>query len=170
MNFKLLKTEEDYNEAIYNLETIGDQEGFEENQDLITQFELLTKLIQIYEEEHAPITLGHPIEIILLKMEYMGLKQKDLVPQVGSSGVVSQVLNKKRGLSKNMIRTFSELLNIDQDILNTPYELDTMTHLKKKIVLRKKASVLNLFHFADTSHTKAFKDRVRTNGMLMSAC
>src|SRR3546814_18968089 len=53
----------------------------------------------------------------------MGLKQKDLQPYIGSSGIVSEVLNKKRGMSKSMIRKLSEFLHLDQNLLNTPYNL-----------------------------------------------
>ena len=63
------------------------------------------------------------MEIIKLKMEYMGLKQKDLQPYIGSSGIVSELLSKKRGLSKSMIRKLSEFLHLDQNLLNTPYDL-----------------------------------------------
>ncbi|WP_145712363.1 helix-turn-helix domain-containing protein [Chitinophaga japonensis] len=170
MNFKLIKTEEDYNEAIHMMEALGDREDFEDNPDLISQFELIAKLVQLYEEEHAPVTQGHPIDIILMKMEYMDLKQKDLVPVIGSSGVVSEVLNKKRAMSKKMIRAFSEILKIDQDILNTPYELTKPTQTVANTALPSNKKAHKLFQFADTSQTLAFKERVRKTGMLMAIC
>src|SRR3546814_12823235 len=80
-------------------------------------------LIEAYENQHTNIDVGNPIEIIKLKMKYMGLKQKDLQPYIGSSGIVSEVLNKKRGMSKSMIRKLSEFLHLDQNLLNTPYNL-----------------------------------------------
>ena len=120
---KMFRNEEEYNKAVALLEELGDREGFEDNEDLVKQFELLSNLIETYENQHANIDVGNPIAIIKLKMEYMGLKQKDLQPYIGSSGIVSEVLNKKRGLSKSMIRKLSEALHLDQNLLNTPYDL-----------------------------------------------
>lgn len=171
MNPKLIKTEDEYNEAISALEAIGDRKDFEDNQDLITQFELLSTLIQLYEKEHAPISEGHPIDIILMKMEYMGLKRKDLVPSIGSSGVISDVLNRKRGMSKNMIRAFSELLKIDQEILNTPYELENVVHPERKAVVPGSGKIATtLFRFVDTAQIFAYKQHVQECGMLMPIC
>lgn len=120
---KMFRNEEEYNKAVALLEELGDREGFEENEKLLKQFELLSDLIGAYEDKHANIDVGNPVEIIKLKMEYLGLKQKDLQPYIGSSGIVSEVLNKKRGLSKSMIRKLSEFLYLDQNLLNTPYDL-----------------------------------------------
>lgn len=124
MDIKLIKTEEDYEKAITQMEKLGDNPDFEIKQELIDEFELLEKLVDLYEQENYPIEQGDPIEIIKLKMKYLELTQKDLTPLIGSKGVVSMVLNKKRGLSKNMIREFSQLLKIDQEILNTDYKLE----------------------------------------------
>ena len=119
----MFRNEEEYNKAVALLEELGDREGFEENEKLVKQFALLSDLIEAYENKHANLAAGNPIEIIKLKMEYMGLKQKDLQPYIGSSGIVSEVLSKKRGLSKSMIRKLSEFLHLDQNLLNTPYDL-----------------------------------------------
>src|SRR5690606_6026747 len=99
MKNKMFKNEEEYNMAVDMLEKIGDRDDFEGNKELIQQFQLLSDLIETYENENADINIGNPIEIIKLKMSYMGVKQKDLIPYIGSSGIVSEVLNKKRGLS-----------------------------------------------------------------------
>ncbi|WP_353128382.1 hypothetical protein [Parapedobacter pyrenivorans] len=123
MKMKMFRNEEEYNKAVALLEELGDREGFEENEKLVKQFRLLSDLIEAYENQHANIQVGNPIEIIKLKMEYLGLKQKDLQPYIGSSGIVSEVLNKKRGLSKGMIRKLSDFLHLDQNLLNTPYDL-----------------------------------------------
>jgi HTH-type transcriptional regulator / antitoxin HigA len=123
MKIKIIKTLDQYNEALKYLEELGDNPIFENEKDLIEEFELIEKLIRDYDNEHYQIKKGNPIEIIKLKMEYMNLKQKDLIPSIGSKGLVSDVLNKKRKLSKKMIRELSKLLNISQEILNTDYEL-----------------------------------------------
>jgi HTH-type transcriptional regulator/antitoxin HigA len=117
MKFKLIKSEQEYNNAVAYLEELGDREDFQNNEMLIDEFELISKLINIYDSEHYPIESANPIDTILLKMEYMGLKRKDL-SHIASSGVLSEVFNGKRALSKQMLREFSELLNIDQSLLN----------------------------------------------------
>jgi len=125
MKLRIIKTEEEYKLAVNHLEELGDNPDFENSPDLIEKYELLEKLIKDFEEKNYPLEKGDPIEVIKLKMAYMGLKQKDLIQSIGSKGCVSDVLNKKRALSKSMIRSLSELLNISQDILNTKYELNT---------------------------------------------
>lgn len=114
-----MELEHQYNEAVAFLEELGDREDFQENEDLIKHFDLVSALVESYEKDHFELNPGHPIEIIKLKMALLGIQQKDLIPLIGSSGVVSEVLNKKRALSKNMIRQLSQLLKIDQNILNT---------------------------------------------------
>ena len=118
-NVNLLKSEEDYKKAVNSLEELGDDPNSKNNPELIEKSELLEKLIELYDKEHYPIEKGNPIEIIKLKMKYMKLKQKDLIHAIGSKELVSDVLNKKRKLSKKMICELSKLLNINQKILNT---------------------------------------------------
>jgi HTH-type transcriptional regulator/antitoxin HigA len=124
MKIKAIKSELDYKNAVSLLEEIGDKPNFENDQNLIDQFEVLETLIEAYESFNYSIEDGDPIEVIKLKMAYMNLAQKDLIPFVGSKGVVSEVMNKKRGLSKLMIRNLSEYLNISQELLNIKYELN----------------------------------------------
>lgn len=169
MKMKMFKNEEEYNKAVGQLEKIGDCEDFEENEELIKQFELLSSLIEAYENENTNIHIGNPIEIIKLKMSYMGLKQKDLQPYIGSSGVVSEVLGRKRGLSKSMIRELSAFLHLDQNLLNTPYDL---IESPRQTVKRRQGVVrpaLNpLFKFADTAKTSVFKRHVQQRGALFA--
>ncbi|WP_211222964.1 helix-turn-helix domain-containing protein [Salinimicrobium terrae] len=164
MKQKILKSEQDYQNAIYRLEEIGDNPKFVEDEDLINEFELLDKLINDYENNNFHIEKGNPIEIIKLKMNYMGLKQKDLIGVIGSKGVVSEVMNKKRGLSKSMIRCLSDFLNIDQDILNTPYEIFN----KKRNVSKNTSSFPFAFDEAFSQYIASYSNRVRNNGMLLN--
>ncbi|MBI4649157.1 MAG: transcriptional regulator [Bacteroidia bacterium] len=168
MELKIIKTEEDYKKAVNYLEELGDNPNFENNPELIEKFELIEKLIELYDNEHYPIEKGNPIEIIKLKMEYMELKQKDLIPAIGSKGLVSDVLNKKRKLSKKMIRELSKLLNISQEILNTEYEL-SLTKFKeitKKIPVTEKA----IFKFSKAlwSHIENFSNLVSQRGSIFN--
>lgn len=122
MKSKIIKTKEDYNKAIAYLEELGDRENLYDHPELAEEFELVATLIELYEKQHFPIQHGDPIEVIKLKMNYMGLDRKDLT-HIASSGVLSEVFNKKRALSKKMIRQFSELLQVDQAVLNISSEL-----------------------------------------------
>jgi HTH-type transcriptional regulator/antitoxin HigA len=74
MYIKVIKTQEDYNNAIAYLETIGDKDGFEENPELIKQFGLISALVELYEKDNFPLNAGDPLEIIKLKMQMMGIQ------------------------------------------------------------------------------------------------
>ena len=86
--------------------------------------ELLVILIEKYEMEHYPVSLPDPIDAIGETMERKGLKDKDLIPAIGSKTTVSLVLNRKRAITINMIRKLSELLGLPVEVLIQPYELD----------------------------------------------
>ena len=81
------------------------------------QLEVLSVLIEKYEDEHYPIEMPDPISAIKFRMEQQGLKQKDLVPFIGSQPKVSAVLNGKRELSKEMIRKLHDGLGIPLEVL-----------------------------------------------------
>jgi HTH-type transcriptional regulator / antitoxin HigA len=118
MNIKPIKTERDYKKALARLEEIFDSRpGTEEGDEL----DILALLIERYESEHYPIDAPDPIEAIKFRMEQMGYKQKDLETIIGHKGHVSEILNKKRKLSLEMIRKFHERLNIPLSVLVKAY-------------------------------------------------
>ena len=86
--------------------------------------ELLVTLIEKYEKEHYPVSLPDPIDAIRELMERKGLKDKDLIPAIGSKTTVSLILNRKRALTIDMIRKLSELLGLPVEVLIQPYKLD----------------------------------------------
>ena len=111
---KVIKTEEEYELSLGRIEelmdaTLGTPEGDE--------LELLSTLVEVYEEKHYPIALPDPIDAIRFRMEQQGLKQQDLVPYLGSRSKVSEVLNGKRGLSVTMIRSLHKGLGIPAEAL-----------------------------------------------------
>ena len=164
----MFKNEEEYNLAVAKLEEIGDRADFGENEDLIKQFEQLSDWIEAYENDVTDINVGHPIEIIKLKMSYMGLKQKDLQPYIGSSGIVSEVMNKKRALSKSMIRELSEFLHLDQDLLNVKYDLVASSSKEKKTSSLVILASSRLFEFVDDAQTEIFRKKVFERGTLIA--
>lgn len=118
MIVKPIKTEKDYNEALERLEAIFDaKKGAAQGDEL----EILGILIEKYEDEHFPIGLPDPIEAIKFRMEQMGYNQTDLANVVGLKSRASEILNKKRKLSLDMIRQLHDKLNIPTDVLIQPY-------------------------------------------------
>ena len=120
MNIKPIKTEIDYEEALQTVESlmnakIGTPEG--------DKLDVLVTLIEAYEEKHHPILPPEPVEAIIHQMESQGLSRNDLIPIFGSRARVSEILNKKRSLSINMIRKLQRSLNISAEILIKPYNL-----------------------------------------------
>ena len=118
MEIKPIKTDKDYNQALERLEVIFDaKKGSPEGDEL----EVLGILVNQYENEHFPIGLPDPIEAIKFRMEQMGYNQNDLANIVGLKSRASEILNKKRKLSLEMIRQLHERLNIPTDVLIQTY-------------------------------------------------
>ena len=118
MNINLIKTEKDYNQALERLELIFDaKKGTEEGDEL----ELLGMLIDQYENAHFPIDLPDPIDAIKFRMEQMGYNQNDLAKIIGFKSRASEILNKKRKLSLEMIRQLHISLNIPTEVLIQTY-------------------------------------------------
>jgi len=118
MEIKPIKTEEDYQRALDRLEIIFDSEpGSIEGDEL----EILGILVDHYENEHLPIGFPDPIEAIKFRMEQLGYNQNDLAKVVGLKSRASEILNKKRKLSIEMIRHLHEKLNISAEVLIKAY-------------------------------------------------
>lgn len=114
MKAKILKTEEEYRQALARVHELMQAEpGTPEMDDL----ELFARLVEDYELEHYPIDLPDPVTAIEFRMDQMGLTRKDLVKYIGSQSKVSEVLNRKVPLSLKMIRNLHEGLGIPADIL-----------------------------------------------------
>jgi len=84
------------------------------------RLDVLVTLIEAYEAKHYPMDPPDPIDAILFRMEAQGLTRKDLEPFIGSRARVSEVLNRQRGLSIDMIRRLHEGLGISADVLIRP--------------------------------------------------
>jgi len=118
MDWKVIKTEKDYQKAIKRLELIFDAKRNSKEGD---ELELLSLLIDNYEQEKSPIEFPDPIEAIKFRMEQLGYKQKDLADALGLKSRVSEILNKKRKLTLDMIRKLNEELGIPADVLVQQY-------------------------------------------------
>ncbi len=115
---KVIKTEEEYNLAFERLEEVFDAKVGTPEGD---ESELLSLLIDNYEKNHYPIDLPGPIEAIKFRMEQLNYKPKDLAKVLGFRSRVTEVLNKKRKLSLDMIRRLNKDLNIPTAVLVQEY-------------------------------------------------
>ena len=120
MKIKPIKSDEDYYNALDRLEQIFDAPTGTEEGD---EAEILSLLIENFENPHYPIEAPDPIEAIKIRMEELSLKQKDLIGIIGAKSKVSEILNKKRKLTLEMIRNLAEKLNLSVSILIKDYNI-----------------------------------------------
>ncbi len=118
MNIKVIKTEEDYNVALRRLEMIFDADIDTPEGD---EAEILSILIEKYEDEHYPIEAPDPIEAIKFRMEQMDMKKSDLGEIIGYKSRVSEIFSKKRKLTLEMIRRLHDKLKIPYETLIAEY-------------------------------------------------
>lgn len=121
MDIKPIKTEADYEAALQEIEELFEAKPGTAAGD---RLEILSTLVEAYEEQHYPIPTPDPIEAIRYYMESRGLSRRDLEPYVGSRARVSEVMNKKRPLSLTMIRNLHQGLGIPAEVLIQPYEYE----------------------------------------------
>lgn len=120
MIIKPIKTEADYREALKRLEIIFDAAiGTPESDEA----DVLGLMIDAYEKKHYPMEAPDPIEAIKIRMEEMQLKQVDLVDAIGGKSRVSEVLNRKRKLTVEMIRNLTRRLNLSPRLLISDYQV-----------------------------------------------
>ena len=120
MTIQPIKTESDYRLAMKRLEKIFDAAiGTEESDEA----DILGLLVDEYEKKHDAIDPPDPIEAIKIRMEEMQLKQIDLVDVIGGKSRVSEILNRKRKLTVEMIRKLTERLSISPSVLISDYQL-----------------------------------------------
>lgn len=120
MTIKPIKTESDYRSALKRLEEIFDSAiGTEESDEA----DVLGLLVDEYEKKHYSIEPPDPIEAIKIRMEEMHLKQIDLVDAIGGKSRVSEILNRKRKLTVDMIRKLAMRLSISPKVLINDYKL-----------------------------------------------
>jgi len=118
MKIKPIRTEADYEAALKEIERLFDAKSGTEQAD---RLEVLTTLTEAYEEKHYAVPHPDPIEAILYHMESRGLTRRDLEPFIGSRARVSEILNRKRPLTMEMIRSLHAGLGISAEVLIQPY-------------------------------------------------
>ena len=113
MNIKPIKSKKDYKEALKRIEQIFNVEPDTKKGD---ELEILSVLVEKYEKDNFEILPPDPIEAIKFRMEQMQLEKKDLAKIIGANRV-SEVLQRKRGLTIGMIRNLHSALHIPTDSL-----------------------------------------------------
>lgn len=118
MTIKLIKSKKDYQAALIRLDQIFDAKPGTKDCD---ELEILGILIEKYEQDRYPIDFPDPIEAIKFRMEQLGYTQNDLARVVGLKSRASEILNRKRKLSLEMIRQIHQSLGIPTDVLIQSY-------------------------------------------------
>ena len=116
MDPRIIKTSADYKEAIEEVESLIALDP-DSGTDEAERLDLLSLLIEKYESEKFPIELPDPLEAIKFRMDQQGLRQRDLIPFIGSKSKVSEVLAGKRSLTVPMIRALHEGFGIPAQVL-----------------------------------------------------
>jgi len=121
MTIRPIRNETDYDNALDRVDELMDlnpKMGTSKSDEL----EVLALLIEKYEEKAWAISEPDPIEAIKIRMEEMQLKQKDLVPYIGNKSKVSEILNRKVGLSLSMIYKLAKGLHLPLEVLVQPFD------------------------------------------------
>ena len=113
MNWKVLKTEDDYNNASIRLMEIFHAEANSPESD---ELDLLIVLVKDYDEKHFQLPELDALEVIKYKMQEMGIKAKDLEPIIGSKGHVSAILSGKREITLKMAQKLKDYFSIPAEV------------------------------------------------------
>ena len=119
MELKPIKTKAAYKKALKEISWLLNAKPESPEADIL---EVLSMLVEEYEKEHHPIDPPDPIEAIKFRLEQQGLTRRNLEPYIGSRARVSEVLNRRRPLSVEMIRRLHKGLGIPAEVLIRPYK------------------------------------------------
>lgn len=139
LKYKVIKSEAQYNKYCDQLEVLLDNSAGTKSQE--DEIELLTLLIEKWDEEHNTFDEADPVEILKSLMKDHKMKAVDIATLVGvSEGLVSDMLNYKKGFSKETIRILSARFKLNQEAFNRPYKLITPVKKSAKAPVAAKAS------------------------------
>jgi HTH-type transcriptional regulator / antitoxin HigA len=110
-----IRNEREYNGAVKRLNELLDEIGDNEKHPLYSLLDTLGTIIHVYEEEHYPIPESTGVDVLRFLMEEHGLSQSDL-PEVGSQGVVSEILNGRRELNLRQVRALAEKFKVSSAV------------------------------------------------------
>ena len=131
LQYKIIKTDGQYNKYCNILEGLVD--GGKKAKSVQDEIELLTLLIEKYDEEHNTFDDADPVELLKGLMKDHKMKAVDLARLLNvSEGLVSDMLNYKKGLSKDTIRILSEKFKLNQEAFNRHYKLTMPVNSKSR--------------------------------------
>ena len=137
LKYKVIKSRDQYDEYCHLLEQLAFQDSI--TVEVEEEMELLTVLIEKYDQENNSFEEVDPIQLLTSLMGDHNLKAKDLVAILGvSKGLVSDILNYKKGLSKEVIRKLAKHFSMNQEAFKRPYKLKIDTKLRNARVLNTK--------------------------------
>ena len=120
MELRPVRTEADYEAALAEIDRLMDAAPGTPEGD---RLDILTTLVEAYEERHHPIEAPDPIAALEYFMEQRGVTRADLVPLLGSRSRVSEILNRKRRLTIDMAWRLHRDLSIPAEAVIKPYKL-----------------------------------------------
>ncbi len=136
LKYMIIKSKKQYKQYCKGLALL--LETRKRSKEVREEIELLTLLIEKWDSEHSFTKEADPIELLHFLMKENNLKAKDLVAKLGvSKGLVSDILNYKKGLSKEIIRLLAREFKVSQEAFNRPYKLNNIvnSHLKNASVM-----------------------------------
>lgn len=137
LKYKVIKSRKQYDEYCQLLEQLAYQGAV--TQDVEEEMELLTVLIEKYDQENSTFREVDPIQLLVSLMEDHNLKAKDLTGILNvSKGLISDILNYKKGLSKEVIRKLADHFSMSQEAFNRPYKLKVNPKLRNASVMNTK--------------------------------
>jgi len=129
LKYTVIRSKQQYNKYCKILEILLDSHS--KNKLIQEEIDLLTLLIEKWDEEHSTVKEIDPIRLLLSLMADHGLKAKDLADWLGmSKGYVSDILHYKKGLSKEVIRKLADRFKLRQDAFNRPYNLKSVPSIR----------------------------------------
>lgn len=134
MKYTIIKSKAQYKQYCIQLETLLEKSTKIKSKPIQDEIELLTLLIEKWDEEHNTFDEIDPIRLLDALMKDHSIKAKDLCELLGiSKGLVSEILHYKKGLSKEVIRKLSEYFKVSQEAFNREYKLEiNKTTISKK--------------------------------------
>ena len=114
MEIRPIKNSKDYNNALKDIDKLWNANPNTREGDML---EVLVTLVEAYEEKKYKIDPPDPIEAIKFRMEQLGLQQSDLAEVLGGRNRVSEILNRKRNLTANMMRQLHKKFNVPAESL-----------------------------------------------------
>ena len=132
LKYKVIKNKTQYNTYCKELEVL--LESGAKSKAAKDEVDLLTLLIETWDEAHNSFDDLDPVQMLVSLMEEKGMKAKDLADKLEvSKGLISDILNYKKGMSKEIIRGLSNLFAVSQEAFNRHYDLETPSR-KKELV------------------------------------